>query len=170
LTLIEPTQTTTTTSDARDLVATRFSEASNPRIYFDQQITLTSTIPAADVQRPPVNEDRILASLSPIARLRYLAGNNKAELVVSILALFGGVYIFIAALSHFGSVFDKWFSLSASAQAGSPTAKETAVYSSTEMLQWYVALLMGVSLLCAWGMTMFARQNQRSLLGKTLSK
>lgn len=117
-----------------------------------------------------MNEDRILASLSPIARLRYLARNNKAELVVSILALFGGVYIFIAALSHFGSVFDKWFSLSASAQAGSPTAKETAVYSSTEMLQWYVALLMGVSLLCAWGMTMFATTESKITFGKDTVK
>jgi hypothetical protein len=125
--------------------------------------TRTPSTPAFDI------ENRALAALPPLGRWKYLARNNKPELIVSILAMFGGIYMVVAALSHFGSVFEQWFTLAASAQVSS-TTKSDGGYSSGELFQWYVGGLMGISLLCSWAMTMMATTDTKIAFGKDTIK
>jgi hypothetical protein len=116
-----------------------------------------------------VAENKLLATLSPLDRWKYLARHNKPELIVSVLAVFGGIYMVGTALVHFEFLFERWFSIAASAQASSSVKPEN-IHSANEMFQWYVGGLMGVSLLCSWGMTMMATAESKIAFGKDTIK
>ncbi|MCA1399366.1 hypothetical protein [Bradyrhizobium sp. BRP56] len=111
------------------------------------------------------DEDDVLATLPPLDRWKYLAKNNKPELIVSMLALFGGIYMLIAGSIHLG--IDQWFATAAQAQERS---SQTTSLTSRELFEWYVGVLMGISLLCSWGLTMFATNGTKVTFGKDTTR
>lgn len=115
-----------------------------------------------------VTEDSVFAALPPGKRLAYLANHNKGDFIMSLLALFGGTYMLYASFQNLQPIFEKWFSFSAFAQAGG--AGQGPFVSSRDSFDWYVGLLMGISLLCSWGITMFATKESKITYAKDTNR
>lgn len=151
------------------MTSSHLSKPSTGSIYLSSMGSTPIATAATTVSLPVIrdNENQVLASLPPIDRWKYLARHNKAELIVSIISLFGGIYMLVAAGIHLEPVLGKWFSFAAFAQSNAPA---TNGYSSRELFEWYVGLLMGVSLLLSWCLTMFATAEGKVSFGKDTTR
>lgn len=121
------------------------------------------------VKITPSSENEILSRLSPGRRLRYLAKNNQSEFLILLVGFVGGSYMILASLLNiFPSLGNLWSSVAIAAPASGVGG--TMMGSARDSFDWYIGLLMGVTLISTLGMTMFATTESKITFGKDTSK
>jgi len=137
-------------------------EIATPERYADHDIKSTTSFWYAQFPGRRQSENAILARLSPLDRWKYLARNNKAEFVIWIMALLGGIYVVMSAAIHLG--------IDVLSRAHAQSASSSSIMSSHDAFDWYVGGLMGVVLLCSLGIVMVAQTESKISFGKDTTK
>ncbi len=120
----------------------------------------------SEIVKAPPPESKLFASLGPLARIRYLAKNNRSELVFSTLSFVGGIYMIWTSIYHLSPALLNLLSWAAQAQGISASV----LASTRDSFDWYIGGLMGIALLTSLGITMCAQKESKISFGKDTSK
>lgn len=114
-----------------------------------------------------------LAKLSPLERLRELARTEPVNFASTLVGIPGSAYLLIRSLVAIFPEIAVFFSWNAEAQTPTPPPTGIAAIfaaSSHDSFDWFVALLMAITLVAGLCATLFATNAKKIDFGKDMTK
>jgi hypothetical protein len=138
------------------------------RLYRQDKVTMTDIEHRHIVSRPTERENIVLSRMAPLERWKYLARKDVPEFIVSIIGVVGGIYMIVRAIGNLWPHIYSLFGLDAFAQS-MPTSS-VVPGSTRDSFDWYVALLMGITLIGSQALVVFASTESKVSHGKDMVK